>query len=120
MRSCFYCGRQNEDSAANCMGCGTRLDAPSVTQNRKRAVLSSPGGWVCLIAVVLVLQGVLRLEFTPHDPNLGEGDYKRVSAALHFWLSLCGGLVLLGYGFYLMRRRANEIVGQPLPRPRGQ
>ncbi len=112
MKSCFYCGRQSEDSAANCMECGTRLDASRGNQNRKRkALLSSPGGWVCLIAVALVLQGVFRLEFTPHDTNLGEGDYKRVSAALYFWLSLGGGFVLLGYGFYLMRRRANEKVG---------
>jgi hypothetical protein len=91
------------------MECGTSLDAPDTRKGK--SVLCSPGGWVCLLAAIVVLQGLLRLEFTPYDPSLGEGDYKRVSAALYFWLSLGVGLVLLGYGFYLIRRKANDQTG---------
>jgi hypothetical protein len=109
MKSCPYCGHKNEDSAISCAECGTNLDAPS--SPKAKSVLCSPGGWVCLIAAILALQGLIRLEFTPYDPSLGEGDYKRVSAALYFWLSLGVSLVLFGYGFYLIRRKANEQTG---------
>ncbi len=109
MNPCPYCGRENKDAAAHCTECGNSLVAPAT--RKARSVLCSPGGWVCLIAAIVVLQGLLRLGFTPYDPSLGEGDYKRVSAALYFWLSLGVGLVLFGYGFYLLRRRANEHKG---------
>jgi hypothetical protein len=109
MKPCSYCGRNNEDSAIGCAECGTKLDAPSNFEGK--SVLYNPGAWVCLIAAIIVLQGLIRLEFTPHDPSLGEGDYKRVSAAFYFWLSMGVGFVLLGYGLYLMRRNANERKG---------
>lgn len=109
MKSCNYCGRQNEDSVASCTECGTSLDAQGSRESK--SVLCSLGGCVCLVAAIVVLQGLLRLGFTPYDPSLGEGDYKRVSAALYFWLSLGVGLVLFGYGFYLIRRKSNEQKG---------
>ena len=109
MRPCPYCGRQNEDSATLCTECGTSLDRQG--NPKGKSLLCSPGGWVCLVAGIVVLQGLFRLELTPYDPALGEGDYKRVSAALYFWLSLGVGFVLFGYGFYLLRRKANEQTG---------
>jgi hypothetical protein len=109
MNPCTYCGRQNADSAFRCTGCGTELGgASNGEQSATKSGLCSPGGWVCLIAAIVVLQGWVRLGFTPHDPSLGEGDYKRVEAALYFWLSLGIGLVLFAYGVHLVRKRANE------------
>jgi len=52
----------------------------------------------------------MRFAATPHDPNLGEGDHKRVEAAFYLWLSLGIGFVLFAYGFYLRRRQIHENV----------
>ena len=109
MKPCSYCGRQSADSASRCTDCGTELSgADTGQQSDTKSVLRSPGGWVCLIAAILVLQGFVRLDFTPYDPSLGEGDYKRVEASLYFWLSLGIGLVLFAYGVHLLRKRAKE------------
>lgn len=107
MKSCSYCGRQNPDSADKCFGCGSILNALETSQGKTRGMLCSPGGWVCLAAAIIILQGLVRVAFTPDDPRLGEGDYKRVTAAFYFWLSLAIGLVVFGYGFYLLRKAAN-------------
>ena len=112
MKPCPYCGRLNEDSAVRCTECGTSLNDPDDAHGPKRkSLLCIPGGWVCLVAGVVILQGLIRLDFTPYDPNLGEGDYKSVEAAFYFWLSLGIGLVLFGYGFYLLKKGTDAHTG---------
>ncbi len=92
-----------------CAECGTSLQMPNSAQGRKgRALLCSPGGWVCVVAGIVALQGLLRLAFTPYDAALGEGNHERATAAMYCWLSLAIGLVLFAYGFYLLRRKADE------------
>lgn len=109
MKPCSYCGHQNAESCSRCTDCGSELDSADAGQQSKtKSVLRSPGGWVCLIAGLVMLQGLVRLDLTPYDPTQGEGDYRRVEAALYFWLSLGVGLVLFAYGVHLLRRKAKK------------
>ena len=112
MKSCQFCGRHNEDVAVYCVGCGTPVNAAGAAPGfRSRGMLRWPSGWVRIFAFVAILHGFARLAFTSYDPSLGEGDYKRVGAAFWFWLSLGIGLVLFGYGCYLMKKETNERKG---------
>ena len=111
MKSCGYCGRENDDAAVRCTECGTEIETPqSVPDPKHKSLLRRPSGLVWLFAFIIVLQGIIRLASTPYDPSLGEGDYKRVEAASYLWSSLGVGTILFAIGFYLRSREKDENV----------
>ncbi|MBE0542457.1 MAG: hypothetical protein IH623_13940 [Verrucomicrobia bacterium] len=111
MKSCHYCGRENDDATVRCVECGTELEIPNAESGPKpKSLLRTPGSLVWLLALIVFAQGMIRLALTPHDPSLGEGDHKRVEAAFYFWLSLGVSIVFFAYGFYLRKRDTNEHV----------
>jgi hypothetical protein len=60
--------------------------------------------------LLVIVQAFIRLELTPYDPSLGEGDYQRVAAVFYLWLSLGIGGVLFGYGLYLIKKRTGLLA----------
>ena len=109
MRSCPYCGRDNQQSAAQCHECGTELNAPVVSQSEVgpswRALVRQPAYLAWLAAVVVLLQAFIRLGLSPYDPRLGEGNVERVEAATWMWGSIAVAVVLASLGWYLRSRR---------------
>jgi len=106
MKSCGYCGRENDDAAVRCAECGTEIEPPqSVPDPKYKSPLRRPSSLVWLVAFIVVVQGMIRLASTPYNPSLGEGDHKRVEAAFYLWLSLGVGGILFAFGFYLRVRK---------------
>jgi len=111
MKSCGYCGRENDDAAVCCTECGTEIETPrSVPNTKHKSLLRRPSILVWLIAFIVVVQGMIRLTSVPYDPSLGEGDYKRVEAAFYLWSSLGVGGILFAFGFYLRSREKKDDV----------
>ena len=72
MRSCDYCGKENEDAAGSCVGCGCSLDSPKVSLSIPWTPLLSWGGLLFNIYVnASIVYGSLP-EFYSHQ-NIGPG-----------------------------------------------
>ena len=111
MKPCHYCGHHNDDAALRCAECDTALSIlESAPGSKRRNLLGTPGNWVGLLALLVIVQAFIRLELTPYDPSLGEGDYQRVAAVFYLWLSLGIGGVLFGYGLYLIKKRTGLLA----------
>jgi hypothetical protein len=72
MRSCDYCGKENEDAVGSCAGCGCSLDSPKVSLSIPWTPLLSWGGLIFNIYVnASIVCGSLP-EFYSHE-NIGPG-----------------------------------------------
>jgi hypothetical protein len=78
------------------------------------AAWRAPGVWVCVLAILVALHGMIHLTLTPYDPGLGEGDYNRVEAAFYFQLSVGVGAILFAYGCCLLWKHKRERAGSVL------
>ncbi len=69
MKNCAYCGRENEDAAAQCHECGTELTEPAPAAQRADAGDGAGAEWLgaslrCIAATLLALT-VYLLSFGP-------------------------------------------------------
>jgi hypothetical protein len=46
MRSCDYCGKENDDAVSHCAGCGCSLDEPKIDVSLPWAAIFSWGGYI--------------------------------------------------------------------------
>ena len=109
MKSCSYCGRENEEGTAQCRECGTELQPTVLPQSDAgssiRAFLRQPAHIAWFAAAIVLFQAFIRLGLSPYDPSLGEGNVERVEAATWLWGSVGVSTVLVSLGLYLRTRR---------------
>jgi uncharacterized membrane protein YvbJ len=115
MKTCSYCGRENEEGAEWCHECGTEL-RPSAASHLTfdfeiKAFLRQPAHIAWLAAGIVLVQGFVRLTLTPHDASLGDGYVERVQAAIWLWGSTGIATVLVCLGLYLRSRRKGHDRG---------
>ena len=81
MKTCSYCGRQNEDDSSGCRECGTEFyvapqpAAPLVTLK----TLREPAHVVWLVAAFVMAQAIIRL---PTNEYPGEGNVEAIESTI--------------------------------------
>jgi len=106
MRTCSYCGRENENAAVACRECGTeitpvRISMEESTSLNLKTLLRQPANLAWIAAVLVFVQVAIRLSSTPYDSSLGEGDVDHLNAWFYFWGSVAVTTVLFSLGLYL-------------------
>src|SRR5262245_9150422 len=111
MKSCRYCGRENEDTTARCAGCATEMHAvppPSDIVPRLKRYLRDPVHVVWTIAALVILQGLVRWGAVSLEPIVGDANPERVDAMVYLFVSAGIASVLIGVGMYLRGKRKDR------------
>jgi hypothetical protein len=112
MRPCSYCGRENEQIAAQCHECGTELQPTIIPESSVGpsflASLRQPAHIAWLAAALIFVQASVQFGFSPYDPSLGDGNIERVEATIWFWKSFVVSIVLISLGRYLRSNGTDE------------
>src|SRR4051812_173169 len=108
MKTCTYCGRENEDTAVQCSGCGTDIQTPLET--RKTPKLRTWQNILWVLSIVSLVQAWIRLAATPYDPSLGDGGVGHMDAVIYLWESAGVSTVFASLDFILrLQRKAQDV-----------